>query len=377
MAKPDGMTESLVYTGGMLERREALIVEKDRVAVAAFGCDAVKFKILNIDVEQQRGFVAKVPHLDFLADERLAGPDLKVVDDLDLCGLVFGPEHAPHPVSVAARGPVTERIVAGLSLGGGICRRQAVYCRPILLESEIAKLFRRNAHGNKLIDQAASEEIANRLSRVHFWCELVHASGLDGQDILTAELQGLVAGVIRIKDKWGWLTPASTQLSSADFFAVDEHAVILPVLVVVAADRNTDRLSLRIAGKLERGAKPSIAGLDGIALFADGSETLYRLPVGIDEVRPVEALLEAGVLVRVYCVGRSGGVAPEGDLYPGRRSGERRARLCIGVQGPRMAGDLVRDGDGSKPAPFLRQGPLDQRVADAEDVAFLRYVAFF
>ena len=68
MAKPDGMTESLVYTGGMLERREALIVEKDRVAVAAFGCDAVKFKILDIDVEQQRGFVAKVPHLDFLAD---------------------------------------------------------------------------------------------------------------------------------------------------------------------------------------------------------------------------------------------------------------------------------------------------------------------
>ena len=143
---------------------------------------------------------------------------------------------------------MTERIVPGFGLGGGVCRWQAVYCRPILLESEIAKLFRRNAHGNKLIDEAASEEIANRLSRVHFGCELVHASGLDGQDILTAELQGLVAGVIRIKDKWGRLSPAAAQLSGADFFAIDEHTVVLPVFVVVTADRNTDRLSLRLAG---------------------------------------------------------------------------------------------------------------------------------
>ena len=115
----------------------------------------------------------------------------------------------------------------------------------------------------------------------------------------------------------------------------------------------------------------------GVAFLTYGRETLYCLPVGIRKVGPVKALLEAGVLVRVYCVGRSGGVAPEGDLYPGRRSGERRARLSIGVQGPSMAGDLVRDGDGSKPAAFLRQGPLDQRVADAEDVTFLRHVAFF
>ena len=52
MAKPDGMTESLVYAGGVLQSTECLIVEKDRVAVAAFGCGAVDLKILDVYIEQ-------------------------------------------------------------------------------------------------------------------------------------------------------------------------------------------------------------------------------------------------------------------------------------------------------------------------------------
>ena len=62
------MAESLVYAGGVLERAKPLIVEKDRVAVAAFGRGAVKFKILDVDIEQEPWLGAKVPDLDFLAN---------------------------------------------------------------------------------------------------------------------------------------------------------------------------------------------------------------------------------------------------------------------------------------------------------------------